>query len=150
MAKLTKEYRLIYSYDNIIQNAENYKDKVTGTMEFYDTFFQAAEFNSIGKMNKFIKDNKLKFKESETNEINPFDSEWNTDYPLAKVRMFIDSINAMKLSIEQPEFVMLLKQRNIRLIVDENYGGTWAYLGEIEKEHKEFIETQYNAKFQYR
>lgn len=149
--KLTKKYRLIYDYNNVIVNANDFKTECNEGSEtsFLDSFFRAYESNSLKQLEKYIKDNNLTFPEGEV-EINPFDAEWDGSYQNANLRMFIDAINAMKLSIEQPEFVMLLKQRNIRLIVDENYNGTWAYLEEIEKEHKKFLEKNYGAKFEYR
>lgn len=153
---MSKEYRLRWNPDTLeILNSRDYKEKCTGTTEFYDTFYQGAEFDTIGEMQKFIKKNNLIVNVDEGTEIDPFDSEWDKENKKANIRMFIDAINAMRLSIEQPEFVMFLKQRNIKLIVDENYGGTWAYLEEIEEEHKVFLEADrsqggYNAKFEYK
>lgn len=149
--KLTKKYRLIYDYNNVIVNANDFKTECNEGSEtsFLDSFFRAYESNSLKQLEKYINDNNLTFPEQVV-EINPFDSEWDGNYQNANLRMFIDAINAMKLSIEQPEFILLLKQRNIKLIVDENYQGTWAYLEEIEKDHKIFLEKDYNAKFQYR
>lgn len=151
MAKLTKEYRLIFDYNNIIQNAENYKDKVTGTMEFYDTFFQGKEFDTIGEMQKFIKQNKLIVKTDEGTEINPFDSEWNPEKPDAKIRMYINSYNAALLAIDIPTFPVYLYEKGITLIPDANYDVVWAYLESIDEQDKTLLENErYNAKFQYR
>ena len=149
--KLTKKYRLIYDYNNVIVNANDFKTECNEGSEtsFLDSFFRAYESNSLKQIEKYIKDNNLIFPEAQV-EINPFDSEWKPEYNNTNIRMFIDAINAMNLSIEQPEFILLLKQRNIKLIVDENYQGTWAYLEEIEKEHKKFLEKDYGAKFEYR
>lgn len=149
--KLTKKYRLIYDYNNVIVNANDFKTECNEGSEtsFLDSFFRAYESNSLKQLEKYIKDNNLIFPDEQV-EINPFDSEWNNNYPLSNVRLFIDSVNAVKLSIEQPEFVLMLKQLNINLLLDENYSGAWAYLEYILPEHKIFLEEGYNAKFQYR
>jgi hypothetical protein len=145
------KYCLIFDKKGVIINPNDFKQEINeeATVEVYDTFATAIGFNSLKQLEKYITNNNLTFPEQEV-KINPFDAEWDGNYQNANLRMFIDAINAMKLSIEQPEFVMLLKQRNIKLIVDENYGGTWAYLEEIEKEHKKFLEKDYGAKFEYR
>jgi hypothetical protein len=149
--KLTKKYRLIYDYNNVIVNANDFKTECNEESEtsFLDSFFRAYESNSLKQIEKYIKDNNLTFPEAPV-EINPFEGEWNNNYPLSNVRLFIDSVNAVKLSIEQPEFVLMLKQLNINLLLDENYSGAWAYLEYILPEHKIFLEEGYNAKFEYR
>ena len=150
------KYVLLYNHNNMIINANNFKNEINegAEVEIYDTFGIAKGFDSLKQLEKFIIQEGLIFPE-EAVEINPFDKEWSPDYIDAKIRMFIDSINAMQLSIEQPEFVMLLKQKNIKLLIDEDYEGTWAYLEEIEKEHRSFLEAPkeqggYNVKFQER
>jgi hypothetical protein len=151
MKKKGYKYYLIIDKTGMIVNANDFKTEVDveATVQILDTFGTVEGFNSLKQLEKYITDNNLTFPEQKV-EINPFDSEWDGNYQNANLRMFIDAINAMKLSIEQPEFILLLKQRNIKLIVDENYQGTWAYLEEIEKDHKIFLEKDYNAKFQYR
>ena len=149
--KLTKKFRLIYDYSNIIINVNDYMIECNEGSETHllDNFYRAYESNTLSDIYTFISVNNLTIPEG-TIELNPFDSVWDSDYSTANIRLFVDSLNAMKLSVEQPEFVLILKQLNITLIVDTIYGGTWAYLEYILPEHKLFLEENYNAKFQYR
>jgi hypothetical protein len=151
MKKKGYKYYLIIDKTGMIVNANDFKTEVDveATVHILDTFGTVEGFNSLKQLEKYINDNNLTFPEQVV-EINPFDSEWDGNYPLSNVRLFIDSVNAVKLSIEQPEFVLMLKQLNINLLLDENYSGAWAYLEYILPEHKIFLEEGYNAKFEYR
>jgi hypothetical protein len=145
------KYYLIIDKTGMIVNANDFKTEVDSeaTVHILDTFGTVEGFNSLKQLEKYIKNNNLTFPE-EPVEINPFDSEWSKDYPNAKLRMYLKSIDANRLSIDMPEFVMYLKSQNINLEVDEDYEVVWAYLEFILDEHRGFLEAIYNAKFEYR
>ena len=150
--KLTKKYRLIYDYNNVIVNANDFKTECNEGSEtsFLDSFFRAYESNSLKQLEKYIKDNNLTFPDEQV-EINPFDSEWNTEKPDAKIRMYINSYNAALLAIDIPTFPQYLEQKGITLIPDANYDVVWAYLERIDEQDKTLLENErYNAKFEYR
>ena len=151
MKKKGYKYYLIIDKTGMIVNVNDFKTEVDveATVHILDTFGTVEGFNSLKQLEKYIKDNNLTFPD-DTVEINPFEKAWDENYPLANVRMYISSIDANRLSINMPEFVMYLKSQNINLVIDENYEVVWAYLEYIEKEHKKFLEKDYNAKFEYR
>lgn len=151
MKKKGYKYYLIIDKTGMIVNANDFKTEVDveATVHILDTFGTVEGFNSLKQLEKYINDNNLTFPEQEV-EINLFERSWDENYPLANVRMYISSIEANRLSINMPEFVMYLKSQNINLVIDENYEVVWAYLEYIEKEHKKFLEKDYGAKFEYR
>jgi hypothetical protein len=147
--KLNLRHRIIYDFSNrVILFMEN-ADGETVTSDTANPYLRGFESNNIVDIYDFIEKNNLITNE-EVQKLNPFDSDWSQDYPDAKLRMYLKSIDANRLSIDMPEFVMYLKTQNINLEVDENYGVVWAYLEFILDEHKGFLEAIYNAKFQDR
>jgi hypothetical protein len=151
MKKKGYKYYLIIDKTGMIVNADDFKTEVDveATVHILDTFGTVEGFNSLKQIEKYIKDNNLTFPEAPV-EINPFEGEWSDKYPNAKLRMYLSSMDANRLSIEQPEFIMLLSQLDIKMLIDTDYEVVWAYLEYIEKEHKKFLEKDYNAKFEYR
>jgi len=149
--KMNLKHRIVYDFSNrVILFMEN----ADGETEFTNPYLRGFESNNIVDIYDFIEKNNL-ISSEEIRKLNPFESEWSELYPDAKLRMYLTSIDANRLSIDMPEFVMYLKSQNIHLLIDENYGVVWAYLLFIEKEHRGFLEAPrdkggYNAKFQYR
>lgn len=145
------KYYVIYDRNNVIINPNDFKQEVNeeATVEIYDTFGTAKGFDSLKQLENFIKNNNLTFPESEV-EINPFDREWDSRYPEAKLRMYVTAIQGNNIAIDMPEFIMLLAERNIKMIVDSDYEVVWAYLEYIEDEYKQLLEQKYNAQFQFK
>jgi hypothetical protein len=146
------KYYVIYDRNNVIINHNDFKQEVNeaATVEILDIFGSIKGFNSLKQLEKYINDNNLTFPEQVV-EINPFDSEWNTEKPDAKIRMYINSYNAALLAIDIPTFPQYLEQKGITLIPDANYDVVWAYLERIDEQDKTLLENErYNAKFEYR
>lgn len=146
------KYYVIYDRNNVIINHNDFKQEVNeaATIHILDTFGVVKGFNSLKQLEKYIKDNNLTFPDEQV-EINPFDSEWNTEKPDAKIRMYINSYNAALLAIDIPTFPQYLEQKGITLIPDANYDVVWAYLERIDEQDKTLLENErYNAKFEYR
>jgi len=152
--KLNLRHRIIYDFLNrVILFLEN-TDGETVTSDTANPYLRGFESNNIVDIHDFIKENNL-IPNEEVRKLNPFESAWTELYPDAKLRMYLKSIDANRLSIDMPEFVMYLKSQNINLLIDENYGVVWAYLEFILDEHKGFLEAStenkgYNAKFESR